>query len=229
MATVIGFAGLAGAGKDTLAQLITNHLVHAGRRRPITMDFADPIREIAAYLGLRVYDRDHKEQEVRIRFEHFEVELCEAIESVLGELVGADDLAELFAYFATALRAGKYVDGQTLQISPRRFCQLLGTEGGRRVRATFWIDVYRARCAAYPDVQVVFCPGVRFHNEVKGCDLLIGILRPDATPVDVHESEAYVAEIVDGADIRVSNVGSLVDLGAEAKTIARYIKETYDV
>lgn len=229
MAIVIGFTGLAGSGKDTLAQLVTNHLVAAGRRPPKTLDFADPIREVAAFLGLGVYNRDAKETEVQIRFEYFELDLCNAIEAVLGDYAGADDLADLFAHFATALRSEGHVDNQTLRISPRRFCQLLGTEGGRRVRDTFWIDVYRARCAAYPASQVIFCPGVRFPNEQGAVQLLVGITRPDAAQVDPHDSERFVQGLVDTADIHIDNVGSLEALGAEAKTLARYIKETYDL
>lgn len=225
MTTVVGFTGYAGAGKDTFADAVKAQLVRRNLKVK-SLDYATPIREIAAKLGLRPYERDRKEVPATLHFEHFELELADAISEELQYVVGADDLAELFAHTATILRAGGYVDAQQrLTISPRRFCQLLGTEGGRKVRDTFWIDVYRARCAAYGDtLDVVFCPAVRFPNERTPLDLLIGVNRPEVVPVEAHESEAYIGQLIDEADIVFDNVAGLTELHAEAKSLADFIE-----
>jgi len=223
MTIVVGFTGYAGAGKDTFADSVKAELVRKGLKVK-SLDYATPIREIAAALGLKPYDRELKEVAATIRFEHFELALADAVAEQLEGSLGADDLADLFAYTATALRSGGYVDGQTLTISPRRFCQLLGTEGGRKVRDTLWIDVYRARCAAYGDtLDVVFCPAVRFPNECYPLDVLIGVNRPDVVPVEAHESESYIGQLIDDATIVFDNVAGLSELHAEAKALAEFI------
>src|SRR5690625_143829 len=130
MTKIIGITGMAGSGKDTLADELEASFHEAGYT-VFRTSFAEPIRNIAKAMGLDPFDRDKKEAEVTLRFSHIELELVEVITRVLGDFAGEDDLCDLYAGFATVLRSRGYVttDRQDkLTISPRRFCRLLGTE-----------------------------------------------------------------------------------------------------
>ena len=227
MPKIIGITGLAGAGKDTLADELEASF-HGAGYTVLRTSFAEPIRNIAKGLGLYPLDRSRKEKGVTLRFGHFELELVERITETLGDLVGEDDLCDLYAGFATVLRSRGYLTTgrqDVLTISPRRFCQLLGTEGGRSVRPTFWIDVLRARiaklgtpfpgptrCKYGPYAHVALVPDVRFANEFDVCDTVIGIERPGAPSVESHASEAEIPTLVEVAHFKCLNDGSLEDL-----------------
>jgi len=141
--------------------------------------------------------------------------------------VGEEDLCDLYASFVTILRAREYLTTErqdVLKISPRRFCQLLGTEGGRAVRPTFWVDVFRARVAKSRATYVV-TPDVRFGNEAAVCDLLIGVWRPSVFPVESHASEKEIPQLVqESAHTKYCNEGTLEDLNRYATEVADVIK-----
>ena len=219
---IIGITGHAGHGKDTLARALAAELGDSA-----TLGFADPIRSIADALGLDVFDREKKESRASLRFEHFELALVDAMVHQLGAFVGEDDLCDLYAEFVTTLRGrGFLTTGRqdVLKISPRRFCQLLGTEGGRAIRPSFWVDVFRAR-AAKSRARYVLAPDVRYVNEAVACDLLIGIHRPAVLPVRDHGSEKEITALVWRADTVFYNDGGLALLGRYAKVVAEGIKE----
>ena len=221
MPKIIGITGLAGHGKDTVAQYLGAALGDSTK-----LTFADPIRKIAADIGLDVIDRDKKEVIVSRRFGHFELSLIEAIMEELEDYCGEDDLCDLYASFVTILRSSGYLTTSrqdVLSISPRRFCQLLGTEGGRAVRPTFWVDVFRARAAKVRSKYVV-APDVRFANEAAVCDVLIGVRRPSVFPVEPHASEKEIPELVNGAHVRIRNDGTLAYLKVCASVVSVGIK-----
>lgn len=237
MTKIIGITGLAGSGKDTLAAELGVHFHEAGYSVLYT-SFADPIRIIAYNLGLDPFDRDKKEEEVTLRFSHIELSLVEAITRVLGDYVGEEDLCDLYAGFATVLRSRDYVitDRQDkLTISPRRFCQLLGTEGGRSVRPSFWVDVLRARILRHKEhgllrtyqaeVDVALVPDVRFANEFGVCNTVIGIERPGVVAVEAHVSESEIPALVEAADTKYRNDGTLEDLSRYAAGVVEAVVE----
>lgn len=237
---VIGIAGKAGAGKDTAAALIKRELENKGNRVTI-ITFAEPIRNIAKAIGLDPFDRDKKEVEVTLRFSHIELNLIEHITANLGDFVGEDDLCDLYAGFVTVLRSRGYIVTERqdkLTISPRRFCQLLGTEGGRSVRQSFWVDVLRARIAKLgtqypgptarkygPYADVALVPDVRFANEFDVCDTVIGIERPGVAAVETHASEAEIPSLVEAAHTKYRNEGTLEDLSRYAAWVAESVVE----
>jgi len=222
MTKVIGITGLAGSGKDTLALSLSAALGDAS-----ILTFADPIRKTAAALGLCIYDRDKKEEEVSLRFEHFEVSLIEAMTGQLEDYVGEETLCDLYASFVTILRSRDYLTTgrqDVLTISPRRFCQLLGSDAAHSVRRSLWIDVFRARVKGCRS-SYVLVPDTRFKNETLVCDALLGLHRPGVAAVAAHVSEQEIMGLVAGADSQYMNDGSLNDLNRYAKAVAESIKD----
>lgn len=237
MTKIIGITGLAGSGKDTLADELEASFHEVGYT-VFRTSFAEPIRNIAKAMGLDPFDRDKKEEEVSLRFAHIELDLIEHITAALEDFVGEDDLCDLYAGFITVLRSRGYITSDRqdkLTISPRRFCQLLGTEGGRIVRPSFWVDVLRARVAKLrttvpgpvirPHVDVVLVPDVRYANEFDVCDTVIGIERPGVAEVESHASETEIPELVESAHFMLRNEGTLEDLSDYALRVTGAILE----
>ena len=222
MAYIVGFTGYAGAGKDTLAVFIGDVLDAIAV--PVKMvSFANPIREIAKTLGFSPYERESKEIVKPVAFFDFEYSLMEAIEEHLSGLVLEDDLAQLFAFTLEELKEQGCLVGETLTISPRRLCQIIGTEGGRRVSERFWEDVLLNDVGDFEGVVLV--TDVRFPNEADVCDHVVYVERKDCVPVAAHESERHIESIGRSAGAAVSNSGGLVDLAMIADSIAGKIRD----
>lgn len=226
MSYIIGFTGYAGAGKDTLAEMVAGELKKSGFEVEF-ISFADPIRSIADDLGFSPYVRETKELYSEVMFPDFEQALMEATESNLSGLVSDDDLAMLFAYTLEELRDQGNLHGDTLSISPRRLCQIIGTEGGRAVRESFWEDVLLAQTETDPDeiVPAMFLvTDVRFPNEASIPDRLVYVGRDDVAPVAEHESERHIKHIAEEmAHDAVSNNGTLEELALCARDLATSI------
>ena len=223
MTQIIGITGLAGSGKDSLADFVLEGYGPSAARTT----FAEPIRRIAARLGLPIYDRAAKEDAVSLRFEHFEVSLIEAMTEFLEEWVGEETLCDVYATLVTILRSRGFLTTarqDVLKISPRRFCQLLGTDAGRAVRQSLWIDVLRAK-AAKSRADYLLVPDVRFINEANVCDYVVGVERPGLAAVEAHDSEAEIPELVRRSDYAVLNNGTLDQLQFEAGVLVRLLKE----
>lgn len=219
MTQIIGIAGRAGVGKDTVASLLRDRLVEQAQRVSIDT-FAHPIREISRKVGLDPYNRDTKEVGVPRIYAHFELTLIDAIKEVLGDTVSEDDQCELYCHFVTHLRNAMYLvtaRQDKLIISPRRFCQLLGTEGGRAVRKTFWVDQLKARAELHGGTVIV--PDVRFINEVTICDHLIYVDR-EVDAVSDHASERDIESIGKGADYTVFNHRDLEHLATAVEQLS---------
>ena len=217
MAYIVGFTGYAGAGKDTLATFVRDALDAVAV--PVKMvSFANPIREIAKTLGFSPYERESKEAVKPVAFFDFEYSLMEAIEDHLSGLVLEDDLAQLFAFTLEELKEQGCLVGDTLTISPRRLCQIIGTEGGRRVSERFWEDVLLNDVGDFEGVALV--TDVRFPNEADVCDNVVYVERKGCVPVAAHESERHIESIGRKADSAVSNSGSFGDLELASESLA---------
>ena len=217
---IIGIAGRINSGKDTFGNLLCDVL---SNRASVTVDsFAAPIRQIAQYLGLRL-ERESKERRMWRIFPCFEEELHKAIEKHLGGLPD-NTKAELFARTVEVLRNGHYLRSgmfdDTLEISPRRFMQLFGTEAGRTCNSNLWIEALHQRTAGYDHVIIT---DVRFIEEANYCDSLIYVVRGNEVPVADHESESNRFKLESMADIEVFNEDDLETLAEAADFIAKGI------
>lgn len=221
----IGLSGKAGCGKDTFAEYLRTALDSQGKNVVVT-SFAHPIREVARRVGLDPYSRERKEQDVQLCYGHFELILIDALVAELSDVVSEEALADLYATFITVLRDSGYLRTKRrdeLNISPRRFCQLLGTEGGRAVRKSFWNDVLVARCKRLDyqkKLDVVIVTDVRFPDEALVVDDVVFIHRAGLDSVATHESESHYDFLEGEAAFVVDNDSTLDALERDAKQLA---------
>ena len=227
--TRLGLAGAAGSGKDTFGEYLRIALETEGKHVWVT-SFADPIRNICQDVGLDPYTRATKEAVVKKRYSFFAGKLIDSINKHLGDYQCEEDLANLFSYFITALTDGGYLStslADFLEISPRRFCQLLGTEGGRAVRTSLWNDVLVARCKRrdyQQKLDFVIVTDVRFPDEALPIDDIITIKRDGVEAVSNHASESHYDFLEQESAWIVWNNGSLADLEQVAKDLVEEYK-----
>jgi hypothetical protein len=182
MARIIGITGLAGAGKDTCAQAMRAAYTEMGVAAALE-GYADPIRKIAYVMGLNPYDRKTKERPLMFRVDHFCDVFQHGIDVVLAGRVSKDERLRLYAYTMMALSE---VHGHIV-ISPRGFMQILGTEGGQRVRRTFWVDLAAERWDRMPGYVLV--TDFRFMHELPPLDEVVCVIRKGTKRVNDHVSE----------------------------------------
>ncbi|HDR9131356.1 adenylyl-sulfate kinase [Burkholderia vietnamiensis] len=225
MAKVIGVMGLAGAGKDTVAQILQRGLISAGLKHVVIGGFADYLRDISKEVGLDPFNRDRKETPRVIGEDDLTDRCWNALETALCRLLPARDRAALWAYFFDDLNDRFIRDRSATypyyEISPRQFMQALGT-AGRKVRDTFWIELAQKKWAALPGVVLV--TDCRFENEAAVADKIILVRRPDAPPVAEHVSEQFSAALTEGAVTipgmeLIDNDGSLEELECEVAVL----------
>ena len=172
----IGIIGLAGAGKDTLADLIKAEFPELGLHRD---RFAAPLKTAARHVfGPHFDERDYKEVERPISTS-LEDRVIEASIQLAHELKLTEDEEQVFqdAVFEQGWTAGA-------RLSPRRFQQVLGTECVRQARETAFVD----RVAGAPGAIIV--PDCRFGNETLVFNHLLLVVRPGVYLVSEHPSEA---------------------------------------
>ncbi|NUX98772.1 deoxynucleotide monophosphate kinase family protein [Paraburkholderia youngii] len=224
MAKVIGIMGLAGAGKDTAAQMLQRGLVAAGAKHVVIGGFADYLRNISKAVGLDPFNRQLKE--VPHIIGDFQDRVWAATEEAFCRLLNERDRSALWAYLFDDLDARFLRDADATypyyEISPRQFMQALGT-AGRKIRDTFWIELAQRKWATLPGVVLV--TDCRFENEAAIADQIILVRRPDAPPVAEHVSEQFCAALTEGAVTIpgmevIDNDGSLDDLELEVCTVA---------
>lgn len=179
----IGIIGCAGAGKDTVANIICKLNPKFSVAR-----FAEPLKFATGWaFGPRFDDRDVKEVRIPVT-----EELAE------GLLIAAYDMCErMFPFSIEELdKAGelyaeieRFYEGS--EISPREYQQILGTEVVRKVRDTAFVDA-----VAHREGDLVV-PDVRFSNEANVFDLLLYVYRPDSPRVANHASEQLARNIAE--------------------------------
>lgn len=216
MRMLIGIAGYAGSGKDTLADM----LIQKGLVRD-KYSFASPIKEcVNALFG---WDDRHaygELKEVLINKNHNTVEYTRFEDKIF--LYGLDRYlhpvqwynlleSEISKYYYTNL----FTDNLYPVFSPRIAYQLFGTEVGRAQNSNIWVDIA-------PTENVVI-PDVRFPNEAvwlrDNGGTLIKIVRPAVKPVAKHESESYIADME--PDYVMDNTGSLEGLAIQADQLVK--------
>ena len=173
----IGITGLAGAGKDTAAEILSELSGIKVAR------YAAPLKQAALFVFGSTFDnRDTKE--VRVPFygtalEDRAIEAANELQHILfSEWSERDDFAERFM---------QIVHPQE-ELSPREFQQLVGTECARAVSSTVFQD-YLTRTHSYAII-----PDVRFKEEVDVLDWLIVIDRD--VPKLNHPSEDFAWNLI---------------------------------
>lgn len=182
----IGITGLAGTGKDTVADMISEL---TGRKK---VAIAEPLHEAVVHTwGAEYLERDRKEAEqifgesVFDWFYEFHVKLLTAF-STHSPICAEGNMAKVMTLRDVFSQRNRIMD----TISPRRFMQIYGTEYWRNVYPTVFIDRVKL---LYPDAVV---SDVRFDNEAAICDVLV-VVRRNVDAVADHVSEEYPATFAD--------------------------------
>ena len=224
----IGLIGVAGAGKDTAAKMLSDLT-----GIPV-VSFAKPLHEAAIHIwGDKALNREEKENEQIFGersfewFNDYHMALLTKINSkqnviTEGNLYKLLTLRDLFTDPAT----GRIHE----TITPRKFMQLYGTEYWRSISPTVWVDLVQDN---YDDCIV---PDVRFVNEAMIFDLLIVIKRDGVAPVSSHISEELAKQFKDLCEqkepithwfgglakdlVVLENNGTIDDLSLKIKQIA---------
>jgi hypothetical protein len=226
MAKVIGIMGLAGAGKDTVAQMLQRGLVAAGFTNVVIGGFADYLREISKDVGLDPFNRDIKEVPHVISHGDLIDRLYDATEQKFCRILSMNDRASLFAYTLTKLEKKFLRDEKAtypyFELSPRQFMQTIG-EAGRLVRPTFWIELAQRKWKALPGIVLV--TDCRFDNEAAVAEKVLLVVRSDVALVSPHVSEQLASDLTSGqrsipGQELILNQGSLEDLEVEVATMA---------
>ena len=214
---IIGLAGHIGAGKDTLGLYLQGHL------DAYLTSFAEPIRNLSAYLGFNWVDRERKEREQMRNFACIDESIQKGIEFCLGQWED-NDKAGLYAFFVEDLkpyvvRGSHAFESDSILISPRTLMQIIGS-AGRKVRGSIWIDEVLAASRLHPFTIVT---DVRFPEEAAVCDELLYIIRDGYGKQSDHDSESHHAALIQQATHLILNNGSLTNLAQAAEAEARRI------
>ena len=173
----IGITGLAGAGKDTAAEILSELSGIKVAR------YAAPLKQAALFVFGSTFDnRDTKD--VRVPFygtalEDRAIEAANELQHILFRTeLERDEFAERFMHFVHIQE----------ELSPREFQQLVGTECARAVSSTVFQD-YLTRTHSYAII-----PDVRFEEEADVLDWLIAIDRD--VPKLNHPSEDFAWNLI---------------------------------
>lgn len=113
-----------------------------------------------------------------------------------------------------------------LGVSPRRLMQTLGTEWGRDISPTFWVDILirglgEIQAKGDPLVRGIVITDCRFNNEAQIIRKLQGeiwhITRPGGLEVEKHASEAGVSSVP--GDMYLCNDASIAALFTSVNTL----------
>lgn len=194
----IGIIGLAGAGKDEVAGMLSAINGYPVKR------YASKLKLAARNVfGEHFDDRKVKEVSHYVNPDH----MLECTFNMLSTILTDEEL----------LKAGELYDehlGLRTNISPREYQQILGTEVGRAIDKEVWV---RAIKNSKGDCIV---PDVRFGGELLDKNILV-VRKGLAVPTNVHSSEALAVDLMkdmnmlDTVDHVIYNNGTLGDLYAK--------------
>jgi hypothetical protein len=206
MTKIIGIAGLAGAGKDSIAR----HLIeHFGYEKEA---FARRLKELCARLYgwdvARLDDLTYKETEsghspeLVLSFEDVRV----IAQSELKRSIDDTIVAHLYGVFSQIETSW----------TRRKILQYVGTEGFRAIDPNHWIK--RGLTDAAERERVVFTD-VRFENEARAIretgGVILGVQKLDGSVAgarDFHVSELDVFKVIAGADLCIGIKKGRMDL-----------------
>ena len=230
---LIGLAGRAGAGKDTIAdRLVANHGF-------VRVAFADKLKSIisdAFDVPLHFFNDRDKKNEIHPNLHQ---------RYLMDKLGGSDGVCEWFDGVAKDLTPGivgggalavfiflnNEVMSPVLPMTPRQAAQMIGTEGFRECfKKDVWINYAMRKAAGHLESGVpVVVSDIRFPNEaqaIKRWDFgisaernVVGIERANIESY-AHASESEIDAIVRAAQIRIHNNGTIDDLVLKVDSLA---------
>lgn len=223
---ILGISGLAGSGKDTVADILVRDYRFA------KVAFADPlkriVRDVYDFTDDQLWGPSEARNGIDTRYprEHTWV-------------IQADGILSCICCSARK-RTGIEFKGGSCYLTPRHALQQLGTEWGRGCYPDTWVDLAMRTAhqlseeggytyTRYGGLRHDWRPGelnwktsvaisdVRFKNEVEGLyrhkAKVIRVVRPGSGLLSSHQSETEQMQIPDYAfDLVIQNSGSLEQL-----------------
>lgn len=197
---VLGLTGRAGAGKNTVAEMLQCEL--GGEFKIVCEGFADSLKLSAARaLGFDPADT--------------------------REAIAMVDALKTCGSVSTIIEHGPY-DVQEARISGRELLQRYGTESHRDVFGwDFWVDqVIPPGGFTDPDFDLKIITDLRFENEAqrirKAGGLIWRVYRPGQDGADTHVSEAGIAD--DEINWSIFNDGTLDGLADRVRPLAAQLR-----
>lgn len=178
----IGIAGLAGAGKDTAAQIISKQIGVP------CVAFAEPIHEAAKYVFEDLcLERDVKETSLPFGDVglNLTLNMARLVMNDCGIMITDDALVTALKQAFTNIDTGKIYG----ELSPRKFMQLFGTEFGRNIDGDLWVRMVENK------YETCVISDVRFWNELFICDAVVLIKRDGSGIAGKHMSEQLAKEL----------------------------------
>lgn len=200
----LGLIGLAGSGKDTAA-VIMQRILKEQTGEHYTIDrYADLLKTCARIVfGDNFDNRDVKEVKIPVTKELHDIMIAVTSDCCLHLGLSGDDI-DLWHSLCN-----KHL-GDLVEISPRLFQQLLGTEVGRAVDSNIWVDYLHSQDR---NMIITDC---RFQNELVDKNILI--VR-HCVPAEGHSSEAFAANLQTNraarqgvVDYVIHNTGTIEEL-----------------
>ena len=205
MKRIIGLAGQAGSGKDTIASMVSSLVP---KTKLIAQ--AEPLKELGeTFMGFtkdQLYGPSHMRNATDMRFndpKEWDLLSNDAKWDWLKKYLPHHWDENRLEKFLSKLRVST-LDAQ-VGLSPRTFLQQLGTEFGRSISPTVWNDiaVRRAHQALSSEANLVIITDIRFRNEIMGVDnaggQVILVKNPQTETLGgqnaTHQSEAELANI----------------------------------
>jgi hypothetical protein len=110
-----------------------------------------------------------------------------------------------------------YDDLKAASTDFRELLQRYGTDVWRSVDEDTWVHRAAQQAALHDRVVTT---GVRFLNEMQGIDVLVWVHRPGFGPVNGHESEVGMRDVIELADLVLENDGTMDDLARATLNLA---------
>lgn len=223
MIRLIGLAGEARAGKSSAAGFLCNELGFE------TYGLAQPIKDMIC--ALFNWDDRHREgslKEVEVEVAMNRRALSDAWAAWrMEELVGfniADHIK--FRELVSILFQDKTAETGPI-ISPRRAFQLFGTEYGRGLRPTIWLDIAKRKLDELPEESGLVIADIRFPNEHRWISysggFLVHVRRKGSQHIiggPEHESEAGLKKMA--MDWQTPFCADLEELEFNMKRVAQF-------
>ena len=215
--------GCAGAGKDTVANFMKER-----DEQWETYALAGPIKEIINRLfgwDISHSEGNLKEVELSVKLScDWFIEAANLLEHKFGMYCDKInfDRDELLSRYCDAM--GLKLGDRSITISPRRAYQLFGTEFGRSISPTIWLDLIPT------EKPYLIITDVRFPNEVQWCEdqgvEMIKVTSKNTSRINgntSHSSE-QVCELRNA--IVLQNFGTLEELKTSSEALSDYLFET---
>lgn len=209
----IGMIGLAGAGKDTVAEMLIKHLavalgtLMADKLWSLTTDrYAAPLKQAARVLfGVNFDDRHIKETDFLLQPSDVHKATLQLAVEVLGHNVNRNTIRD--AVDKHLIKPNQDDPISPVRLSPRLYQQKLGTEIFRDINPTIWCDRILKREIDPGWLDIVIVPDTRFPNEVGDINIAIHSKRVLSVPRDkLHVSEHFAYDITNPRNLAHSDI-----------------------